>query len=152
MKLKTLLSFFLLILATTFSLGQNKSIKEIFTQNKWIWVKGVVTPPFDYNNSMVTDVYKDIADKCYYDNVYTFNPDGTGSVDDGKEKCMNDSINSFTWTLSADEIMLTISEPYIFGTPVLTLARINSEYMILTWHYGDGTRNHFYTDTYKAVK
>jgi hypothetical protein len=147
------LLFLVLIIIFSFNQTTNKTKREYLTQNKWMWVKGVVEPAIeDIDGKKINDIYNDMADKCYHDNLYTFSYDGKGSVNDGSNKCPSDTINKFNWTLSEDELMLTISEEFLLGAPVFTLAKINDEYMTLTWQYRDGMNGHFYTDTYKAVK
>lgn len=146
------LLFIIVLIIFSFKQTTHKTRKEYLTQNKWQWVKGMVVPAItNAEGDEVNDIYNGVADKCYHDNLFTFNPDGSGSMDEGKLKCPEDSISRFLWTLSEDEFMLTISEEYLMGAPIFTIAKIDEETMTLTWQFND-TKRYFYTDTYKAVK
>jgi hypothetical protein len=113
-------------------------------------VKGKVSPAVTgLDGNEVTNIYEEISDKCYHDNIYSFQSDGNGIMDRGKMLCPEDTVTKFKWTLSEDEVMLKIDEQfYILGSPVLTIAKIDDNSMIVTWQYDDGTKRYFYTDTY----
>ncbi len=154
---KTLILLLGVFLICSCKSSEEKSRKEILAEHKWVWIKGVVDPAIkDARGDSITDYYGKMTDNCYHDNTYVFKSDGTGYVDQGKIKCKEEPSGKFSWSLNEEEVLLRINEEYVLGSKVLTMAKINEEYMTLTWHYSSGTSDlplsFLYTDTYKAVK
>jgi hypothetical protein len=84
---------------------EEKTAVQLLTQKPWkLSIAG-----FDDNQNGALDPGENILTECQKDNVYVFNPNGTGSIDDVVLVCTPPVTTNFTWQLRNNDTKLEIS-------------------------------------------
>ena len=106
-------------LALSLSLGackkdnDSKSVRDILIEGQWDLTAATIDPPFDVGGGITISNLLIDEDACDADDLTIFNADGTATGDEGATKCDPSDPQQYsngTWTLNADETVLTISD------------------------------------------
>jgi len=84
--------------------GIKRSPAELLTQKQWL----LTTAGFDDNGNGLVDNGEDILSACQKDDIYTFNIQGHGSINDQGLRCDPPSFPDFSWKFLGDDASLEI--------------------------------------------
>ena len=122
---------FCLLIISSCKKEDNKTRKELIQENTcWKVAKFEAKDPETGNFEDYTEDF--VGDPCYKDNCYTYVSDGSYKSTEGATKCDPadaDLISTGTWSISADETALTITEDG--KTRVGKIESLTSDKMVL---------------------
>jgi hypothetical protein len=90
---------------------EETSKKDLLCGKDWVLVAETVSPAFNYNGTLITDLYAQMAD-CEQDNIGKFNTNGTYTFEEGVSKCDPSDPQVWdtgTWVFSSDETVLVLT-------------------------------------------
>lgn len=147
--LVTLLLTGFLIVSTLVSCKKDndepKSRPALLTERPWT----LASVGVDINNDNKADLPFPLDD-CNNDDTFTFRNDGTGTVDQGANKCDPDDPQSeeFDWSLNNDETVMSVSSSTLFLNGELTIITLNNNTMEVYTDAADPERP---SQTYRVV-
>ncbi len=87
---------------------------------------------FDHATSGGVDVSSQVP-ACLKDNIYVFNSNGSGSVDESLNVCSPTTAGAMTWSFQTNETILHISAPlFPGGANDFTLVTLNSTNLVVS--------------------
>lgn len=103
--MKKLLLILTVIMVFVSSCTEDKSNTELLTGTDWRITAWTVSPAI----LGITDWYANM-EPCEKDDSFSFNSDGSASIDEGASKCDPDDpqTETGTWSFNSDETLLTI--------------------------------------------
>ncbi|QQS27941.1 MAG: DUF5004 domain-containing protein [Sphingobacteriales bacterium] len=103
--MKKLLLILTVIMVLVSSCTEDKSNTELLTGTDWRITAWTVSPAI----LGITDWYANM-EPCEKDDSFSFNSDGSASIDEGASKCDPDDpqTETGTWSFNSDETLLTI--------------------------------------------
>lgn len=113
------LAMVLLIGASCQKSGENssnssKSKTQLLTQKNWKIVAHTVNPAVDLNGDGTadSDVFATVYEACNKDDIYSFETNGTGTVDEGPTKCDDTDPQStpIQWLFKSSETVIQINQ------------------------------------------
>lgn len=124
-KLLFILSFVMLFVSAC---KEDKTNKELLTDTDWQITAWTVSPAI----LGITDWYANL-EPCEKDDSFSFNSDGTATIDEGATKCevSDPQTSTGTWTLNADETMVTIVDDGI--TQEWEIVDLTSDLLKIKW-------------------
>ena len=116
-KFSALLIFFLAVLSCSKDESDPEPTKtDILTQQTWKFDNAGVD--IDKNGTIDNNLPPTVLPPCLTDNTISFVNDGSGTVDEGAEKCMptDPQTTSFNWNFTENETAINISGNAVAGT------------------------------------
>ena len=110
-----------------------KTKTELITEKDWVLTSTKMEPGIEYSGFTFTDASMFI-ESCIKDNLYSFKPDSTISMDEGATKCDSTAEqtveNAGTWHFNEDQTQIIFTDnDYLEG---MTLKTLTATDMVLT--------------------
>jgi hypothetical protein len=138
----------------TFSCKKDDSApskKELLSGKNWVLTAETVSPAFNFNGILITDLYAQMDD-CTKDDISKFNADGTYTFEEGTTKCdVNDPqvFDSGTWVFSSDQTILVLTSP-VNGTLNAEIIELTSSKCVISQEETVDNIKYTITDTFQS--
>jgi hypothetical protein len=131
--------------------NNTKSKKDLVVDGKWQWSGLSMVMKNAGGNDSLVDAWSTVKE-CDRDDIMTFAANGTGTIDEGANKCDNDpQTKSLTWEMLNNETQVKVTDDK--GPAMLTIVELTATQAIYRQRVAtSGTDSITIQQTFKNVK